>query len=79
MTYELGYTPNNLRKILKENNLTQKDARTFLGKGRNTFGRYLCEVGNKNHVSMSHEDWLKLLEIAWPHDLTTQEMPHGSK
>lgn len=69
MTYELGYTPKNLKKILSENNLTQKDAYTFLGKGRSTFGRYLLDVDNKSHVSMSHKDWLKLLEIAPPQGL----------
>jgi hypothetical protein len=63
MTFEYGYTPNNLKNFLNEHNLTQKDAYTFLGKGRNTFARYLLEVDNKNHVSMAHRDWLQLLEI----------------
>ncbi|WP_336040648.1 hypothetical protein [Acinetobacter calcoaceticus] len=63
MTYEYGYTPNNLKALLAENNLTQKEAYTFLGKGRNTFGRYLLDVDNKNHVSMAHKDWIKLLEL----------------
>ena len=60
--FELGYTPNNLRRLLKESNLTQKNAREIIGKGRNTFSRYLYEVSNHNHVSMSHIDWLTLLE-----------------
>jgi hypothetical protein len=68
MTYEYGYTPNNLKNLLAEHGLTQKEAYTFLGKGRNTFGRYLLDVDNKNHVSMSHKDWLKLLELVNQHD-----------
>lgn len=62
--HELGYTPANLRAFLKENNISQNTAREYLGlKGRNTFSRYLYDVTNKNHVSMSHTNWLKLLEL----------------
>lgn len=60
--FELGYTPNNLKKILLQNNLLQKDARVVIGKCRNAFSRYLYDVSNPNHVSMSHSDWLKILE-----------------
>lgn len=67
MAYEYGYTPNNLKNFLKEHNLTQKDAYTFLGKGRNTFGRYLLDVDNKNHVPMTHRDWIQLLKIVNEH------------
>lgn len=61
---ELGYTPNNLRRLLTENNITQKDAREHIGKGRNTFSRYLYNVDNRNHVGMSHKSWLKLVDLA---------------
>lgn len=77
MTYELGYTPKNLKRILSDNELTQKEAYTFLGKGRSTFGRYLLDVDNKSHVSMSHKDWLKLLEIAPPKGLQNLELPES--
>lgn len=60
--FELGYTPNNLKKILLQNNLLQKDARVVIGKCRNAFSRYLYDVSHPNHVSMSHSDWLKILE-----------------
>lgn len=59
---ELGYTPNNLRVLLKDHQLTQKTAREVLGKARSTFARYLLEVNNPNHVTMAHADWLKLLK-----------------
>lgn len=58
---ELGYTPKNLRRLLEESNLTQKEAREIIDKGRNTFSRYLYDVDNHNHVTMAHSDWLKLL------------------
>ncbi|HFF4570497.1 TPA: hypothetical protein ACGC1F_001958 [Acinetobacter baumannii] len=58
---ELGYTPKNLRRLLEESGLSQKDAREIIGKGRNTFSRYLYDVDNHNHVSMAHVDWLTLI------------------
>ena len=58
---EFGYTPDNLRRLLDENNLSQKEAREYLAKGRTTFSRYLYDIDNHNHVSMSHRDWLKLV------------------
>lgn len=60
--FEFGYTPENLRRLLEESGLSQKEAREIIGKGRNTFSRYLYEVSNHNHVSMAHVDWLTLLE-----------------
>ncbi len=59
---ELGYTPKNLRRLLEESGLSQKEAREIIGKGRNTFSRYLYEVSNHNHVSMAHVDWLTLIK-----------------
>lgn len=59
---ELGYTPENLRKLLEQNNLSHQELRAVIGKARNTFGRYICDVDNPNHVTMSHEHWLQLLE-----------------
>lgn len=59
---EFGYTPNNLRRLLKQSNLSQKDARAIIDKERNTFSRYLYDVDHPQHVTMSHENWLKILE-----------------
>ena len=59
--FEFGYTPENLRRLLGQSNLSQKEAREIIGKGRNTFSRYLYDVSNHNHVTMSHVDWLTLL------------------
>ncbi len=61
---ELGYTPSNLRRLLAESNLTQKEARQAIGKERNTFSRYLYDPSNKNHVSMSYVHWVELVAYA---------------
>lgn len=59
--FELGYTPENLRKIIKDNGLAQKEVYELLGKTRAAFSRYLMPSDNKYHVSMNHADWIKLL------------------
>lgn len=64
--FEFGYTPDNLRRLLAENNLSQKEARAIIGKGRNTFSRYLYDADHHNHVTMAHADWLKLLVFLKP-------------
>ena len=48
---ELGYTPKDLRRLLEESGLSQKEAREIIGKGRNTFSRYLYEVSNHKQNS----------------------------
>lgn len=59
--YELGYTPGNLRRILKEYNLTQKEVYELIGKSRGVFSKYILDVDDKNFVSMNHSDWLKII------------------
>jgi len=59
--YELGYTPKNLRLILSENGLAQKEAYELIGKSRGVFSKYLLPADEKNHVSMNHRDWLILI------------------
>ncbi|KER02602.1 hypothetical protein LGZ99_12480 [Photorhabdus temperata] len=59
--FELGYTPNNLRKVLKDNKLTQKEAYDVIGKTRGVFSKYLIEPNDKNFVSMNHKDWCTLM------------------
>ncbi|MFN2098364.1 helix-turn-helix domain-containing protein [Pantoea agglomerans] len=59
--YELGYTPENLRKVLKDNGLSQKEIYDYIGKSRGVFSRYLLSSDEKYHVSMNHSDWLKII------------------
>ncbi|PAV05375.1 hypothetical protein CBG25_06470 [Arsenophonus sp. ENCA] len=60
--FELGYTPNNLKKVMKEHSLSQKEVYELIGKTRGVFSKYLLEPENKNFVSMNHKDWVKLIK-----------------
>lgn len=65
---ELGYTPHNLRCVLRFSGVTQNHAGELINKARSTFGRYLYDIDHENHVSMSHRDWLQLLQkLKIPH------------
>lgn len=59
---EFGYSPHNLRLVLKITGITQIYAGEIVSKARSTFSRYLLDIDNPNHVSMSHRDWSLLLE-----------------
>lgn len=59
---EFGYSPHNLKLVLKSAGVTQIYAGEIVNKARSTFSRYLLDVDNPNHVSMSHRDWSLLLE-----------------
>lgn len=59
---EFGYSPHNLRFVLKFTGVTQIYAGEIISKARSTFSRYLLDIENENHVSMSHRDWSLLLE-----------------
>lgn len=57
MLFQIGYTPNNLKRLIEISGLSQKDFYEHLGKSRNAFGRYLLPVDDANHVTMKHKDW----------------------
>jgi transcriptional regulator with XRE-family HTH domain len=58
---EQGYTPQNLRELLRENSMTQKALADLLGKDRRTVSRWLRDAADKSHHSMTHVDWLDVL------------------
>jgi len=60
---EHGYTPNNLKQFMIENDLKAKDVYTHLGKCRSTFENYLRDIYHPKHASMTHANWLKVLEL----------------
>lgn len=62
MNYEYGYTPENLRSLIKNEGLTQKEVYEFLGKSRAVFSKYLLPVTAPHFVSMHHRDWNALVE-----------------
>lgn len=61
--FEIGYTPNNLRKFLLDSNISQKQAYEYLGKSRAAFERYLHDSNDPRHATMKHQDWKKLLSF----------------
>lgn len=59
--YELGYTPANLRELLKAKGITQKGLADLLGVDRHTVSRWCKDVTHTRHCGMSHVDWLDVL------------------
>lgn len=59
---ENGYTPANLRELLKANSMTQKVLADLLGKDRRTVSRWCKDGDDKSHHSMTHVDWLDVLK-----------------
>lgn len=61
--YELGYTPNNLKTIRHQHNLTQSQLADLLGVKVRVVMRWESDVSVKTHADMSHKRWLELLSI----------------
>lgn len=59
--FEIGYTPNNLKKILTDGKISEADARALIGKAERTFDRYLYAADDPRNVTMKHQDWGTLL------------------
>lgn len=59
--FEIGYTPNNLKKILTDGAVSEVDARILIGKAERTFDRYLYASDDPRNVTMKHQDWVTLL------------------
>lgn len=60
--YELGYTPSNLRKVIKDSGLSFKDVAKIIGVSVPSLDRYVADPTAANFVSMNHKHWIKLLE-----------------
>ena len=58
---EHGYTPKNLRQLLKRNSMTQKALADLLGINPRTVSRWCKGAEDKSHHSMTHVDWLDVL------------------
>ena len=61
--FELGFTPNNLKQILEDNRMNQKDGYELLGKSRSAFQRYLKPPIDPTSATMSHREWLEFLKL----------------
>lgn len=60
---QIGYTPENLNALLAAYKITRASAYRHLGKARSNFDRYLLPVGDERHITMTHKDWLKFMEL----------------
>lgn len=58
--FEVSYSPNNLRQLLKQLSMTQLDCANCLGVGLRIVQRWCAPVGAKNHSDMPLEKWLEL-------------------
>lgn len=60
---EIGYTPANLRFLLKSKGWTQKQFAEKMGVTLLTVARWVADISVKNHRDMSHQQWLIALEL----------------
>ncbi len=60
---EAGYTPANLRAIIKMRGWTQAQAADACGVSEVTIRRYLMTPDKKSHVSMTHGQWILFCEL----------------
>lgn len=62
--FELGYTPQNLKKLREQHNLTQSEvAEITETKNRNSVGYWELDPAAPNFHSMPHTKWLMLLNF----------------
>ncbi len=57
-----GYTPANLRTLLKHAGLTQQAAADMIGVDGRTVRKWVADIGNASHRDMPLHQWLKLLD-----------------
>ena len=60
--FEPGYTPANLRTLLKHAGLTQQAAAKLLAVDMRTVRKW-CAPLNSDHADMPHHRWLQLLAL----------------
>lgn len=60
---EAGYTPANLRALLKNAGLTQSAAAERLGVDMRTVRKWLADVDSDSHRDMPLHQWQKLLDL----------------
>jgi len=61
---EPGYTPANLRALLKHAGLTQQAAADLLGVDGRTVRKWLADLDSSSHRDMPLTQWVRLMEAA---------------
>lgn len=60
--YELGYTPNNLKKILFDNGKDREWCADFFGINIKQVHRWCVDSSRDSHQSMNYKRWESLLK-----------------
>lgn len=60
---EVGYTPANLRLLLKRANITQHRAATMLGVNERTVNSWCAPIDRAQHTDMPTKKWAELQKI----------------
>lgn len=60
---EVGYTPANLRLLLKRANITQHRAATMLGVKERTVNSWCAPIDRAQHTDMPSKKWAELQKI----------------
>ena len=61
-SFELGYTPNNLKALRREHVLTQQQVADITASTLKTAQKWETSPNLKSYANMPHTKWLKLLE-----------------
>jgi len=61
--YELGYTPANLHKIMKDNKWRTCQVAKALGVGNSTVSNWKASLDKSSHRDMSSQKWRDLVNI----------------
>ena len=62
-TFEVGYTPTNLRLAIEKLGVTQAALARLLGVAPQSVRNWLMPIGTKSRRNMDYEMWLKVLEL----------------
>jgi transcriptional regulator with XRE-family HTH domain len=62
-TYEVGYTPTNLRLVIEKLGVTQAALARLLCVSPQSVRNWLMPVGTKSRRDMSHEKWLEVMAL----------------
>lgn len=75
---EAGYTPANLRRLMSDFRLTNRDVAHMLGKHENAVHRWKLDAGHARFSSMNHTDWVRLLEYVLTAKPTSRKLSVNS-
>lgn len=63
---DVGYTPANLRLLLRRTNTTQQRAAAMLGVNERTVNSWCAPIDRAQHTDMPSKKWVELQKILTP-------------